>query len=334
MAESGSGAGFTGGVEITGEPEYFYDDRAAAKGKNKDKADEENDWIVGSADILKSKEASKNKKKQKLIKKEKSSKKKKLPSEAHKVVNTVNNKNHYQKKTDKAETSDDDDWISGTSDVITEYLKKKKEMELALKKKMIASASGSGSGGGSGEFEYVVKPYSPVEKQQQKSTHSNDEKPHSSEDLPNKVNQTLPKDLVQEVHQTDHQQQHELSRQPETLRELVAPLQTTNGSKNASSDFMNQLVDKVVESQNLRNDYLFQLTHQEPVGLVGTNNEVESVLGNHGAVSSVMTGSVRGQIQGEDDTEVRLSSTGIKITHLFFKHPPDFTLSKSSLNKV
>lgn len=307
--------------------QYSSADKDVEKGKNKNKAEEENDWIVGNTDILKSKEVNPNK--SKTSSKNGNKKAKKLKNGVTEKV--ISSKDHFKesegtgnKKTHQNQKSfntseDENDWISGSADVITEYLKKKKELELSLKKKddLLTTNSGSGSddgsGSGSGEFQYTVKPYTTPTEEKGHPNHDDQENSkmttHLSEnfqnDLPMKINQTLLKDWIhqQEEVQHHHKQQMETYKQPETLKELVAPLQTTNISKNESSDLMNHLADKVVENPNLRNDYLFQLTHQEPLGLVGSHNEVESVAGVGGASSSV-TGSVRGQIQGEDDTEV------------------------------
>ena len=348
----GSGDGYT--VE-------YSSSEGTAKGKNKNKEEEENDWIIGNADILKSKEVKPHKSKN--TKSSKSSSKTKLKKKPKHEVNkkkytspkdhlegsegTGNKKSHQNHDKEKSSDVEEDDWIYGSTDVITEYLNKKKELEQSLKKKddLIAtnsgSGSGEGSGSGSGEFQYTVKPYvAPTEENEishhqdgqknsdmaiRESTNVKEDFPgkvsnqtllkdltgHQQDELPKTVNQTLLKDLIR---QQDEARQHEPQqmesyRQPETLKELVAPLQTTNISQNASTDLMNHLADKVVENPNLRNDYLFQLTHQEPVGLVGTHNEVDSVTavgGGSVASSSVMTGSVRGEIQGEgeDDKEV------------------------------
>jgi len=73
-----------------------------------------------------------------------------------------------------------------------------------------------------------------------------------------------------------------------------------NSSENRSSEVINSIVDKVVENPNLRNDYLYQLTHQNTVGFVGTAGEVEAVKDER-----IVDGRTsRGQVHGEDDKEV------------------------------
>lgn len=340
------------------------DNEDTAKGKNANKAEEENDWIIGNADILKSKEVKPKKSKSSSSKSSKSKSKKKTKKPKNKANkmklisskaqvkgseasgNKKSHQNHEKEKSLESSNEDDDDWIMGTTDVITEYLKKKKELELKKKDDLLAtnsgSGSGEGSGSGSGEFQYTVKPYSALTEEKEHAHHQKgqeqpemmvrqsekiqndlstkasnqtllkDSMEHQQDDLPKQANQTLLKDLIHQQEEAQHNQQQQM--EPETLKELVAPLQTANISKNESANLMNHLADKVVENPNLRNDYLFQLTHQEPVGLVGTHNEVESVTvaggGSTNDPSSVVTGSVRGQIQGEDDKEVGVTKKG------------------------
>ena len=353
IGASGSGetpgaGGFTAGVQLTGDPEYTVEKNKEGGDAKKHKSEEnteEDDWIIGNDDVQKSKA-------ERLLKSDKASKDDEMKKEKYHTKSSnketlaqkldmklkdavtaastaVAPKKKHNKTVDQGEKAipedEDNDWIVGSSDVITAYLKKKKQLESKLKKKAISEAM-VGSGSGAGEYQFHVKPYSAEqahgEKEEisQSSDFRQERQTESTENAKgHQVNDQEKTEQQQRYLSLLKQQQeassihHNHQRQPETLKELLgAPLQTspdndttakTSKNESATAESMNQIVsDKVVENPHLRSDYLFQLTHQSPVGLVGSNGEVESV-GGEGA--GTVPGSTRGKIQGEDDTEVK-----------------------------
>ena len=249
-AASGSG-GFTAGIEMTGEPEYLFDSKENAK--NIKVSQDEDDWIVGSSDIAKAV-------KDNIVQDQKT--KKKGKKEKHKQ----SNKRDKELNKKDIQTDPELDWIAGSGDIVA----KKTQQPI----KADSEFSGSGSASGSGEYQFEVKPYSPEAEKQiihQKSI-TNVENLQSERKSVQSVNLTTA--VRQNVHNLGNQtlQNLTMSREvdtgPHTLHELVAPLKEANETaKNTSNEVINHLVDKVVQSPNLRNDYLYQLTHQQiPVG--------------------------------------------------------------------